>query len=124
MRRLRRPSNDRRTQTSVHRAASRAVPGRCSVVNRSDPTARVAAPAERKPCRGQQRRRALSLSAAGDASGDKQTWYTFNGDLAAQKFATSTQITPDNVNKLAVAWQLHTGDVSRARRPEGQAGHI
>ena len=24
-----------------------------------------------------------------------QDWYTFNGDLAAQKYATATQITPD-----------------------------
>lgn len=41
-----------------------------------------------------------------------QTWYTFNGDLQAQKFSTATQITPANVQKLKMAWQLHTGDVS------------
>ncbi|HEY1933278.1 MAG TPA: pyrroloquinoline quinone-dependent dehydrogenase [Acetobacteraceae bacterium] len=41
-----------------------------------------------------------------------QTWYTFNGDLGAQKYATATQITPANVGKLRIAWQLHTGDVS------------
>jgi quinoprotein glucose dehydrogenase len=46
-------------------------------------------------------------------TGDKQTWYTFNGDLGAQKYATSTEITPENVAKLKVAWQLHTGDVSQ-----------
>jgi len=46
-------------------------------------------------------------------TGDKQTWYTFNGDLAAQKFATSSQIAPDNVANLKPAWQLHTGDVSQ-----------
>lgn len=46
------------------------------------------------------------------AKGQPQTWYTFNGDLAAQKFATDTQITPQNVSHLKVAWQLHTGDVS------------
>lgn len=44
---------------------------------------------------------------------NKQTWYTFNGDIEAQKFAASDQITPDNVGKLKLAWQLHTGDVSQ-----------
>ena len=44
--------------------------------------------------------------------GQPQTWYTFNGDLAAQKYATDTEITPDNVKNLKVAWQLHTGDIS------------
>jgi quinoprotein glucose dehydrogenase len=41
-----------------------------------------------------------------------QTWSTFNGDLAAQKYSSETQITPDNVGDLKVAWQMHTGDVS------------
>ncbi len=45
-------------------------------------------------------------------SAKDQTWYTFNADLRAQKYSTSEQITPDNVGKLGVAWQLHTGDVS------------
>jgi quinoprotein glucose dehydrogenase len=43
---------------------------------------------------------------------DTQVWDTFNGDLKAQKFATETQITPDNVGRLKIAWQLHTGDLS------------
>ena len=46
------------------------------------------------------------------AETQQQTWYTFAGDLAAQKYSTATQITPENVGKLRVAWQLHTGDVS------------
>jgi quinoprotein glucose dehydrogenase len=41
-----------------------------------------------------------------------QAWYMFNGDLQAQKYSIATQITPDNVHNLKVAWQLHTGDVS------------
>ena len=41
-----------------------------------------------------------------------QDWYTFNGSLDAQKYATSTAITPDNVGTLGKAWELHTGDVS------------
>ncbi len=54
-----------------------------------------------------------SYPAPSTVSGDKQTWYTFNGDLGAQKFATSSQITPDNVANLKPAWQMHTGDVSQ-----------
>lgn len=50
--------------------------------------------------------------AATPANGQAQTWYTFNGDLEAQKYSTATQITPQNVGKLKVAWQLHTGDMS------------
>ena len=58
-------------------------------------------------------------------TGATQTWYTFNGDLRAQKYATSTEITPENVGKLTVAWQLHTGDVSRgAGASEYRAGHM
>jgi len=53
---------------------------------------------------------ATGLCRAADAP--SQTWYTFNGDLGAQKYATATQITPTNVGKLRIAWQLHTGDVS------------
>ncbi len=55
----------------------------------------------------------IARAATGAASeGEPQTWYTFNGDLAAQKFATDTQITPQNVSQLKIAWQLHTGDMS------------
>jgi quinoprotein glucose dehydrogenase len=55
----------------------------------------------------------VGFGATGAASeGEPQTWYTFTGDLAAQKFATDTQITPANVSQLRIAWQLHTGDVS------------
>ncbi len=39
-------------------------------------------------------------------------WYTFNGDLRAQKYSPLTQITPANVGKLKVAWRSRTGDVS------------
>ena len=45
------------------------------------------------------------------------TWPTFNGDLRAQKFSPLTEITPENVADLAVAWQMHTGDVSDGVHP-------
>ena len=53
----------------------------------------------------------LSLSATASRAED-QSWYTFNGDLKAQKYATADQITPENVDDLEVAWQMHTGDAS------------
>jgi quinoprotein glucose dehydrogenase len=43
---------------------------------------------------------------------DGQAWATFNGDLMAQKASAAGQITPRNVQRLKVAWALHTGDVS------------
>jgi quinoprotein glucose dehydrogenase len=46
------------------------------------------------------------------ASAAPQDWYTFNGDLKAQKFSGAEQITPENVGRLAKAWEVHTGDVS------------
>lgn len=55
----------------------------------------------------------LSLCASQCAFGQTQGWYTFNGDLMAQKYSAATQITPQNVDKLKVAWQVHTGDESR-----------
>ena len=41
-----------------------------------------------------------------------QVWATFNGDLRAQKYSPETQITPQNVQNLTKAWEVHTGDVS------------
>jgi quinoprotein glucose dehydrogenase len=41
-----------------------------------------------------------------------QVWDTFNGNLMAQKYSTATQITPQNVKNLKIAWQIHTGDHS------------
>ena len=54
----------------------------------------------------------VAVFAQDAAPGSAQTWSTFTGQLNAQKYATSDQITPDNVGKLAKAWELHTGDVS------------
>lgn len=39
-------------------------------------------------------------------------WSTFNGDLKAQKYSPLTQITPQNVKDLKMAWEAHTGDMS------------
>jgi quinoprotein glucose dehydrogenase len=45
------------------------------------------------------------------AAAQETTWQHFNGDLKAQKYSGLTQITPENVADLVVAWRTHTGDV-------------
>ena len=41
-----------------------------------------------------------------------EDWNSFDGNAMAQKYSTAGQITPSNVKNLAVAWSIHTGDVS------------
>lgn len=53
-----------------------------------------------------------AAAALGATAAAAQDWSTFNGDLKAQKYAPVTQITPENVQDLKVAWSTHTGDVS------------
>lgn len=58
---------------------------------------------------------ALAVTAAlgfAPALAQDGTWYTFNGDLKAQKYSPADQITAENVGKLEKAWEVHTGDVS------------
>jgi len=51
-------------------------------------------------------------TAQGGNSDPTQTWDAFGGNQQAQKYSTATQITPDNVKGLKMAWEFHTGDVS------------
>jgi quinoprotein glucose dehydrogenase len=44
---------------------------------------------------------------------DYAGWSTFNGDLAAQKYSSAGQITPQNVGNLKKAWEFHTGDLAK-----------
>jgi quinoprotein glucose dehydrogenase len=65
-----------------------------------------------------------SLAYSADQPGSKasdgsQAWYTFTGQLNAQKYATADQITPDNAGRLQTAWQLHTGDISDGSKKDG-----
>lgn len=55
---------------------------------------------------------AAGVTAGAPAQAQDAVWDTFNGDLAARKYAPAAQITPDNVDRLEVAWELNTGDVS------------
>jgi quinoprotein glucose dehydrogenase len=45
-------------------------------------------------------------------------WPVYGGDAAGTRFSPLTQITRDNVGRLAVAWTFHTGDVV-----DGSDGH-
>jgi quinoprotein glucose dehydrogenase len=66
---------------------------------------------------------ALSLTLlAATVSAQTVKWDQFNGDLKATKFSPLTQITPDNVKDLRVAWRVRTGDKSDGSRPQA-AGH-
>ena len=53
-----------------------------------------------------------ALCLATPATADQLRWDTFNGDLAATKFADVDSFTPENVTELERAWEVHTGDVS------------
>lgn len=44
--------------------------------------------------------------------GDQTSWHTFNGDLAATKFADVQSFNPQSVADLERAWDVRTGDVS------------
>ncbi|EGH45340.1 quinoprotein, partial [Pseudomonas syringae pv. pisi str. 1704B] len=37
-------------------------------------------------------------------------WAAYGGSNMGQRFSSLDQITPDNVGKLSVAWEYHTGD--------------
>ena len=47
-----------------------------------------------------------------------QEWSTYGGDPGGQRFSGATQITPENVARLASAWVYHTGE----QRPPGAHG--
>jgi quinoprotein glucose dehydrogenase len=72
-------------------------------------SATPAAPAAAAPAAQPASPPANAAPAMPDMSGQ---WYTFNGDLAAQKYAAVDQITPQNAGQLTKAWEYHTGDVS------------
>jgi len=55
-------------------------------------------------------------SEGGDGKTPLENWYSYGGSQASQRFSAATQITPENVNKLKVAWQVHAGDLPTASR--------
>jgi len=45
-------------------------------------------------------------------------WPFYSGSTRGDRFSPQDQITPDNVGKLRLAWQMQTGDGPRNERPE------
>ena len=43
---------------------------------------------------------------------DPSRWLIMSGNYEGQRFSPLTQITPENVKNLTVAWKVHTGDKS------------
>ncbi len=67
---------------------------------------------------------ALPHAAVAQPAATALTWQHFNGDLAAQKYSPLTQITPENVGDLEVAWRMHTGDVNSGGARSGTGAHM
>ncbi len=59
---------------------------------------------------------AQRATAQGPNNDPPQVWDAFGGNQQAQKYSTATQITPENVKNLKMAWEMHTGDVSSGER--------
>jgi quinoprotein glucose dehydrogenase len=67
--------------------------------------------------RGGTVRRALALSlAAGlllSTAAGAQDWPVYGGDAGGTRYSAATEITRENVGRLAVAWTYHTGEAER-----------
>ncbi|HLF10536.1 MAG TPA: PQQ-binding-like beta-propeller repeat protein, partial [Gammaproteobacteria bacterium] len=46
---------------------------------------------------------------------DPSRWLTFSGDYSGQRHSPLTQITPENVRRLAPVWTFQTGTLARGR---------
>ena len=46
---------------------------------------------------------------------DPSHWLTFSGDYSGQRHSPLTQITPENVHRLAPQWTFQTGNLTRGR---------
>jgi quinoprotein glucose dehydrogenase len=57
----------------------------------------------------------IAANYAGVADGD---WSAYGRSWRGDKWSPLAQITPQNVDRLQVAWQIHTGDIKRAGDPE------
>ena len=55
---------------------------------------------------------ALSLGAAALA---QDSWPTYHGDFSGQRHSKLTQITPDNVRQLTLAWSFQTGQTQQIK---------
>ena len=49
-------------------------------------------------------------------------WPYYGGDAGGMRYSPLTQVSPDNVSKLRVAWIFHTGDVSDGKHGKLRSG--
>jgi quinoprotein glucose dehydrogenase len=61
----------------------------------------------------------VSGSLLGQAHAD---WPYYGGDAGGMRYSLLTQINPENVSKLKVAWMFHTGDVSDGKHGKPRSG--
>ncbi len=54
------------------------------------------------------------------AGGEVATWTAYGGAPGGAHYSTATQITPDNVRFLELAWEHHSGDIRQPRGPSEQ----
>ena len=50
-----------------------------------------------------------------DYTGPTSDWESYGGTAQAERYSPLTQITPENIEHLEVAWEYHTGDVSNGK---------
>lgn len=67
--------------------------------------------------RGELPRAALTPAPGAAFNVPADDWPVYGGNQAGQRFSALTDITPDNVDQLEVAWTYHTGDLASAGDP-------
>src|SRR5712671_3086731 len=68
----------------------------------------------------------LGLTCAGSGDGPPSKaideWPSYGHDPGGARFSQAAEITRDNVARLKIAWQFHTGDVSDGKGPSTRSG--
>jgi quinoprotein glucose dehydrogenase len=63
----------------------------------------------------------LSISVSAQSTSDSN-WPYYGGDAGGMRYSALTQINPDNVSRLRIAWVFHTGDVSDGKHGKQRSG--
>ncbi|PYY06987.1 MAG: pyrroloquinoline quinone-dependent dehydrogenase [Acidobacteria bacterium] len=63
----------------------------------------------------------LSASLSGQTITDTN-WPYYGGDAGGMRYSHLTQVNPENVSKLKIAWVFHTGDVSDGKHGKQRSG--
>jgi quinoprotein glucose dehydrogenase len=63
-----------------------------------------------------------SVMAAGQSGGPTDDWPSYGHDPGGMRYSSLTQINPQNVSQLKVAWVFHTGDISDGDQGRRRSG--